>query len=900
MLSLLTETPPPPPAESCLSLHSNYGHFTPGSTTMHTASFVLREALILLVAASPVLGRQVPGEVPNLEDTAPRDTKALARILRAREEALLPLRWKAVILPEMPARPRGDRGSGMEGGADPLFDVDLWIAADGKRLEVADSRKSLRSTVVWAGGTLTAKFVHEGPLSRWHEREVFEVGGDPNEHFLKGYLPPSFGLGMNAFPLSEWFEPPNSLHVLNEDELINGVPTTQYLVCRRTDGPTGELLTPLASICLDNDLLARRAQTLVEKSLAPLGDVSEQVVRVGEVSYVSMATWEVLEVDETPNGAMPRLGHYELAVPSAENEYWAVLEADFSGFDVDEVLSLEIYRGARVRDGHTGEFHIHRGEGAIGVFEGEIERVLQLMAAREGTSKPLEGVDVEDKTWAPASCGAVAVYMLLRTRSLAPPLQELLAEIPQKGQGVLSLDEVRACLSARGVPTWPYKVSVDRLSTLPRSVPFLVHLALDGEPIGHFTLAFAASDALRVYDPVQGTADIDYELLAKVSDGEVRLLSSVELDADIGRGFWGGGVKLLLMGLALAAVAALAIKLRAVRPQSQDVALLCACTFLFLSCDSGQAIKAEDGFERIEGSPLSVLGGIRHDLGVREFSEEIEERVAIRNDSDQPVHISSITPSCACSGATLTQEILEPREIAYLDVKLDMKVKFKQQVKVHLASADRWLATFEFMARLDRRNILVIAPESVSLSEREPEKSATVRCLYPEGIEEVTVEEAPSWVRATLHPVGSLDPVIGFRERRWDLHLSLDEECGPGKHRGEVVLSARGAGEPEARVTVSAELQGPVSLSADTVFIGSNAHGVVKRAIDVKFADEEDAIGDIEASAPYITVVEDEGRLEIFVDTQQLEPGSIVDEVVTLNSRAGGAAEVSVIGRVSQ
>lgn len=71
---------------------------------------------------------------------------------------------------------------------------------------------------------------------------------------------------------------------------------------------------------------------------------------------------------------------------------------------------------------------------------------------------------------------------------------------------------------------------------------------------------------------------------------------------------------------------------------------------------------------------IEVLGGYEYDWGqVKIYESPLKTLVKIKNIGNQPLRIFEVKPQCGCTTAPLDKNILEPGEIATIDIKLDLK-----------------------------------------------------------------------------------------------------------------------------------------------------------------------------------------------------------------------------------
>lgn len=71
---------------------------------------------------------------------------------------------------------------------------------------------------------------------------------------------------------------------------------------------------------------------------------------------------------------------------------------------------------------------------------------------------------------------------------------------------------------------------------------------------------------------------------------------------------------------------------------------------------------------------IEIVGGNVYDWGqVKIFESPLKTLVKIKNTGNQPLRIFEVKPQCGCTTAPLDKNILEPGEVATLDINLDLK-----------------------------------------------------------------------------------------------------------------------------------------------------------------------------------------------------------------------------------
>lgn len=111
-------------------------------------------------------------------------------------------------------------------------------------------------------------------------------------------------------------------------------------------------------------------------------------------------------------------------------------------------------------------------------------------------------------------------------------------------------------------------------------------------------------------------------------------------------------------------------------------------SFLFLFADKG---VADTGLYSLRVPELV------HDFGLVERGEVLEHRFEIYNESDHPIEIKEIKPSCGCTTATETPFNIPARESRQIELKVDTKGrtgKMEQRIGVVTSDPKRENLTF--------------------------------------------------------------------------------------------------------------------------------------------------------------------------------------------------------------
>lgn len=527
-------------------------------------------------------------------------------------------------------------------------------------------------------------------------------------YFVKGYGPESFGIGFNGWPLTSWLEGANQFVDLGEEE-VQGIPCSKILILRSAgmDAPKGAPIRhPLGVLWVDEkgSLLVLQARTYVPAEAAAFVHDESETLRFDGREFVPMATWKVLKWKSIGRAILPTKGWYQLNVQSPLRTYEVELEPRLgpaNGWPTG-TFELPYYKGAIIRDVHTGESRSHDTHGVIGVQLEYIEQQLRIVRDQRALA-PFHTEDDVEATWLDASCGTVAVYMYLRVHDEPADAASIARALGDAPEADLDMSSLKDQITSHGLPIHAYELEVQSIRDLvDETIPMVMRLALPGKEVGHYVLAFAGAAGIHVYDPTTTVREITYESLAESVGGKVQILVGQPLSDGSATWSW---PPLVMAGVSLVLLCVVLTVRRLSKPNASLLAVG-LMGVLLVACSEVEGTSASPGFVQVQDSPLAAEGGPIVDLGDREYGSQVEGRIRVRNVCDEPVRIDSVVTTCGCTTASFAPEVLLAGEEGVLTYTFDMDVKFRREVRIYLISRsleNPWLATFDITADLRGR-----------------------------------------------------------------------------------------------------------------------------------------------------------------------------------------------------
>jgi hypothetical protein len=174
--------------------------------------------------------------------------------------------------------------------------------------------------------------------------------------------------------------------------------------------------------------------------------------------------------------------------------------------------------------------------------------------------------------------------------------------------------------------------------------------------------------------------------------------------------------------------------------------------------------------------PKISFPGSPWDFGEMLQQQKASHQFELRNEGGDTLFISRIKPSCGCTSAPLTRDVVGPGESIWIDITFDSK-KFSGQVakRVLVFSNDPVdpQATIEFTAQVETsRKLLAVVNEPTDLGQllpNEPDQSEIVLTNIGDEPYRLSIADwpqswlQPEWTERVIDPGDTLTMAIGTR-----------------------------------------------------------------------------------------------------------------------------------------
>lgn len=115
---------------------------------------------------------------------------------------------------------------------------------------------------------------------------------------------------------------------------------------------------------------------------------------------------------------------------------------------------------------------------------------------------------------------------------------------------------------------------------------------------------------------------------------------------------------------------------------------------------------------------LEILGGLTHNWGeVRVIDSPLRTRAILKNVGDEPLRIFSVKPSCGCTTAPISSDVILPNDSAYVDIKVDVKQPHENfQKKITFMTSDPKNKNVEYYLVAKVTNPVVKSPSKFAMN----------------------------------------------------------------------------------------------------------------------------------------------------------------------------------------
>jgi hypothetical protein len=227
--------------------------------------------------------------------------------------------------------------------------------------------------------------------------------------------------------------------------------------------------------------------------------------------------------------------------------------------------------------------------------------------------------------------------------------------------------------------------------------------------------------------------------------------------------------------------------------------------------------------------------GTTHDFGNVPRGTQLFHRFKITNIYAVRMEIVTIRPGCACTTATASKRVLEPREEATIDVSMDAsKFDGPKSVSIHVTVGPEYTSVAELKISANSRRDIVFNPSEVSFGNvtvgDKPEKLVEIE--YAGKLEfkvsDVVAKDLPldvSFEESYRRP-----GQVGYKVK-----VALKDKVPPGLFKEDIYLKTNDPASPLVPLLVEANIQAAVSLSTSSFNLGKVKIGdTITRRVVVK------------------------------------------------------------------
>jgi hypothetical protein len=217
--------------------------------------------------------------------------------------------------------------------------------------------------------------------------------------------------------------------------------------------------------------------------------------------------------------------------------------------------------------------------------------------------------------------------------------------------------------------------------------------------------------------------------------------------------------------------------------------------------------------------------GTSHDFGSVPHGAQLFHRFTITNIYAVPLQILDVRSSCTCTTPTPSSRLLQPRESATIDVTMDAR-RFtgSKTVRINVTVGPEFTSTAELKVTANSRADVVFNPGEVNFGVvpvgQGPTQTIDVEYAgsHPWKVESINTNGAP--YSATLEEWYRKPGQVGYH-----LRFTLNKDAPAGVLKHEVLLQTNDPSSPAVPLLVEATVQASLSVSPETVALGSVAVG---------------------------------------------------------------------------
>lgn len=214
-------------------------------------------------------------------------------------------------------------------------------------------------------------------------------------------------------------------------------------------------------------------------------------------------------------------------------------------------------------------------------------------------------------------------------------------------------------------------------------------------------------------------------------------------------------------------------------------------------------------------------GKLTHDFGTIPRGSERVHKFPITNIYAVRMEITSVKSGCGCVTATPSKRVLEPRETAEIEVRMDAK-RFTgpKTVGVRVHVGPEYVSSAELRVTATSRGDIVFNPGQVNFGAvgrgQTPTQSIDLEYAgkLPFQVTEVVADGKLPYT-ATVKEVYRKEGQVGYR-----VAVTLKADAPVGTHKHDVFVKTNDPGSPLVPVLVEATVQAPVTVSPEVLSLG--------------------------------------------------------------------------------
>jgi Protein of unknown function (DUF1573) len=250
-------------------------------------------------------------------------------------------------------------------------------------------------------------------------------------------------------------------------------------------------------------------------------------------------------------------------------------------------------------------------------------------------------------------------------------------------------------------------------------------------------------------------------------------------------------------------------------------------------------------------------GSTTHDFGSVARGAQLYHQFQMTNIWAVPLEITSVRTSCGCITATASQQVIQPRESATVDIKMDAhRFTGPKTVSIYITVGPQFTSTAVLRVSANSRADVVLNPGQLNFGVV-PQGQSTAQMIDVEyagvldwRVSDVVTNGVP--VDVTYEELYRRPGQVGYRIR-----ATLKPDAAPGHLKQELTLKTNDPTSPTVPVLVEATIQASLTVVPGTISLGVLKMGdkvsrrVVVRANQPFKIVAVDGVGDgIEAELP--------------------------------------------------